>query len=272
MPVEVGAALTGARLTALAKPDGGARRIAMGCSLRRLVARTLAKQFPAEFEKECAPFQHALSTRARTDCVGHILRAVTDADHSATIVSDDGIGAYHHVLRGATLERLLRMPAARAILSFVRISYTSPSSCSWWDDEGIRHNVTQAEGGEQSDSLVPLLFFIAIQGALEEVATMLLPGEHLCAFLDDVYTLCSPDWVKPIYEALQASVCIKARPEAGMRQASSRKTLALWEKTCGSLAELGSWHPHWARAFHKRQVARQSGGGAEVVGSNPENA
>ena len=63
VPVEVGAALTGPRLTALAKPDGGVRGIATGCSLRRLVARTLAKQFAAEFEKECAPFQYALSTR-----------------------------------------------------------------------------------------------------------------------------------------------------------------------------------------------------------------
>ena len=81
VPAEVSAALMGARLTVLAKPDGGVRGIATGCSLRRLVGRTLAKQFAAEFEKECAPFQYALSTRAGTDCVGHMLRAATDADH-----------------------------------------------------------------------------------------------------------------------------------------------------------------------------------------------
>ena len=45
------------------------------------------------------------------------------------------------------------------------------------DDQGIKHNVTQAEG-EQGDPLMPLLFSIAIQ--------------QLCAFLDDVYALCSP--------------------------------------------------------------------------------
>ena len=32
-----------------------------------------------------------------------------------------------------------------------------------------------------------LLFSIGIQGALEEVSTLLEVGEHLCAFLDDVY-------------------------------------------------------------------------------------
>ena len=54
---DIGAALMGARFTALTKPDGGVRAISIGCSLRRLVARTLAKQFASEFEHECAQFQ-----------------------------------------------------------------------------------------------------------------------------------------------------------------------------------------------------------------------
>ena len=121
-PPEIGSALTGARVTALSKPDGGVRGIATGCSLRRLVARTLAKQFLAEFEQECAPFQHVLSTRAGTDCVGHMLRVATDRDGSATILSVGGIGAHDHVSRAAMLERLEKMPAARSILP-LRLSY-----------------------------------------------------------------------------------------------------------------------------------------------------
>ena len=62
--------------------------------------------------------------------------------------------------------------------------------------------MTQAEGGEQGDPLMPLLFSIGIQGALEEVATTLFPGEQLCAFLDDVYVLCPLERVKPIFDAL----------------------------------------------------------------------
>ena len=73
LPVEIATVLTGARLTALAKPDGGVRGIATGCS-------TLAKQFAKDFETECAPFQYDLLTRAGTDCVGHMLRAATDSD------------------------------------------------------------------------------------------------------------------------------------------------------------------------------------------------
>ena len=176
VPPEIAAALTRARLTALSKPDGGVRGIATGCSLSRLVVRTLAKQFATEFEQECAPFQYAFSTRAGTDFVGHMLRAATDRDGSATILSVDGTGAYDHVLRAAMLERLEQMPGARSILPFVRLSYATPSKYSWWDDDGQKRTVTQAEGGEQGDPLMPLLFSIGIQGALEGVSAVLQPG------------------------------------------------------------------------------------------------
>ena len=198
VPPEVARALMGARL-ALTKPDGGVGGIATGSSLRRLVARTLAKQFTKVFEAECAPFQHALSTRAGTDCVGHMLRAATDADPNLTVLSVDGIGAYDHILKTSMLTRLRSMPGTREILPFVRLSNAQPSEYSWYDESG-RRTVRQAEVGEQGDPMVPLLFSIGIQGALEEVSRSLRPEERLCAFLDDVYLLCLPDRVASLYE------------------------------------------------------------------------
>ena len=127
-----------------------------------------------DFEDECSPFQYALSTRAGTDCVGHMHRAATDGDPSATVLKVDGIGAYDH--EGCCL--------------LCGLSYASPSSYLWFDNQGQRRTVTQAEGGEQGNPLMPLLFSIGIQGALEEVSTLLLAGEQLCAFLDDVYIVC----------------------------------------------------------------------------------
>ena len=100
------------------------------------------------------------------------------------------------------LGRLATMPRTRCILPFVRLRYAKPSQYSWWDDEGRRRVVFQAEGGEQGDPLMPLLFAIGIQGALEEVAVSLEPGEQLCAFLDDVYALCRPERVKAIHDKL----------------------------------------------------------------------
>ena len=61
-----------ATMTALSKKDGGIRGIATGSSFRRLVGKTLARQFGAVVEPVCAPFQLALSTRPGTDCWMHV--------------------------------------------------------------------------------------------------------------------------------------------------------------------------------------------------------
>ena len=242
IPEEVKAPLMSARLTALAKEDGGVRGIATGSTLRRLVARTLARQFAEEFEEECAPFQYALSTRAGTDCVGHMLRAATDHDHRGTILKVDGIGAYDHILRSAMWMRLVQMPRARSLAPFVKMSYVAPSTYSWFDDEGQRHTVTQAEGGEQGDPLMPLLFSIGIQGALEDVADAMRPDEQICAFLDDVYIVCQPERVRVLYDRLAESLIRVAGTH--LREGKTR----VWNASGtvpGNVVELGPdvWQP-----------------------------
>ena len=94
MPESVSKAFMSATMTALQKPDGGVRGIATGTSFRRRVAKTLARQFGKAVESTCAPFQFALSTRAGTDCVGHVVRALTDENPIVTVLSIDGVGAY----------------------------------------------------------------------------------------------------------------------------------------------------------------------------------
>ena len=81
-----------ATVTALSKKDGGIRGIATGSSFRRLVGKTLARQFGAVVEQVCAPFQFALSTRAGTDCVGHAIRVMTDLDPRATVLQWTELG------------------------------------------------------------------------------------------------------------------------------------------------------------------------------------
>ena len=184
--------------------------MASGTSFRRLVSKTLARQFMTVVEETCAPFQFALSTRAGTDCVGHAIRAATDADHEATVLSIDGVGAYDHVHRSAMLSKLLEVPSLQPLMPFVRAAYTEPTPYKWQDDEGHRHDIEQHESGEQGDPLMPLLFSLAIHNALAAVKEELEAGEMLFAFLDDIYVFSRSDRTRPIYNLLAEKLHLQA--------------------------------------------------------------
>ena len=190
-----------ATMTALQK-DGGVRGIATGTSLRRLVAKTLARQFSAAVETTCAPFQFAMSTRAGVDCVGHAVRVATDENPEATVLSIDGVGAYDHVNRSAMMAKLRDTPSLQGLLPFVRSVYSRPSCYKWRDSTGICHDIHHHEGGEQGDPLMPLLFSLAIHDALLRVKESMLPGELLFAFLDVVYVVSHPSRTRVVYNLL----------------------------------------------------------------------
>ena len=123
VPASVAHALSLGKLTALQKPNGRVRGIVAGDAFKRLVGKTLARQHGKAFEAACAPYQYALSTRAGTDCAGHLLRAATDADPLATIVSIDGVGAFDHARRAAMARKLASMPDVNGLLPYFMMSY-----------------------------------------------------------------------------------------------------------------------------------------------------
>ena len=134
------------------------------------------------------------------------------------------------------------MPKARAILPFVRLSCGAPSSDSRQDDAGRLRTVTQGEGGEQGDPLMPLLCSIGINGALEDVAAHLKDGEQLCAFVDDVYVFCQPHRVVPLFKLLRDSL----RRVASIRLHEGRT--GVWNRSGTApvdIEELGeeAWQP-----------------------------
>ena len=123
-------------MTALQKPDGGVRGIVVGDVFRRLVARTLAQQFSSQVEGATHPFQYALSTRAGTECVAHMVQALTSMDDRATILSVDGVGAYDSISRNAMFQGVADMVDGEKIIPFIRQFYDSPSQFLWEDDDG----------------------------------------------------------------------------------------------------------------------------------------
>ena len=69
--------------------------------------------------------------------------------------------------------------------------------------DGQVHTLTQAEGGEQGDPLMPALFSLAQHPALEGIQRRLPDNERLLAFLDDIYVVCHADRVASIFTMLQ---------------------------------------------------------------------
>ena len=94
-------------MTALRKADGGVRGIVVGDRFRRLVSHTIAQQIAKSVEAATSPFQYALSTKAGTECVSHMLQTLIGMDEKLTILSVDGIGAFDHVSRNSMLRGLM---------------------------------------------------------------------------------------------------------------------------------------------------------------------
>ena len=100
------------------------------------------------------------------------------------------------------MSKILEVRELRVLLPFVRSIYAEPSKYIWEDGDGTRHVISQCEGGEQGDPLMPLLFCMAVHYALVEVTRRLQEDEHVFAFLDDVYALTPPDHTRDTYELL----------------------------------------------------------------------
>ena len=72
----------------------------------------------------------------------------------------------------------------------------------WIDGNNCPHRVTQAEGGEQGDPLMPALFSLGMHRALTALQTELQPGERVFAFLDDLYIVAAPERVRTLFDAV----------------------------------------------------------------------
>ena len=102
-------------------------------SFRRLVAKTLAKQFMVDVEQVCAPFRSLCPIHAETDCAGHAVRAVTDLDPEMTVLSICGIGPVITCIGVLSWPRWSKYLLCDLLL-FVRQTYARESTY-WWADE-----------------------------------------------------------------------------------------------------------------------------------------
>ena len=70
----------------------------------------------------------------------------------------------------------------------------------------MRHRIVQAEGGEQGDPLMPLLFSLGIHDSLRAVKERMRPEDELFAYLDDVHVVSPPDRTRGVYNLVEAEL------------------------------------------------------------------
>ena len=64
---------------------------------------------------------------------------------------------------------------------------------------GVTKHISQGEGGEQGDPLMPMLFALEQHGSLVAAQGRLRDNEHVLAYHDDVYTVCKPARVADVH-------------------------------------------------------------------------
>eukprot|EP00959_Pyramimonas_sp_CCMP1952_P229110 4790688-Pyramimonas_sp.AAC.1 len=96
MPNTIRDALHLSSLTALKKPNNRVRGISAGDTFRRLVAKTLARQYGESLQDAVWPLNFGLCNVSGTDAAIHYLRYMSEAYPRKVIMSIDGVGAFDH--------------------------------------------------------------------------------------------------------------------------------------------------------------------------------
>lgn len=150
-------------------------------ALRRLVARNLVQQYATTIHTACAPHQFALSTRAGTEAVVRTISVASQSNPQHTVLSADGIGAYDTISRNSMQQGL------RSTFGTTKLG---------------NHIITQEEGGEQGDPLMPVLFSLGQRAALQAIQHQLHLDELLLAYLDDIHAVDPPTRIHEIYDLM----------------------------------------------------------------------
>ena len=82
----------------------------------------MAQQLGPQVEAATAPHQYALSTRAGSECVAHLIQWLCELNPNSTVMSIDGISAYNQISKATMLDGLYTHCGGEAI-PFVRMFY-----------------------------------------------------------------------------------------------------------------------------------------------------
>ena len=176
--------LCGAVLMALPKKDGSARPVAVGETLRRLAAKVLCKSCQGQARTYLWPLQIGVALPLGAEVGAQVARQWCQRNQTnpdKVFVKLDFANAFNTVNRQTFLTEVRnRLPG---LAPWVEYCYSSPSKLVFGS-----HTISSETGVQQGDPLGPLLFSLALQPILAELAGLRAPGglELVYSYLDDL--------------------------------------------------------------------------------------
>jgi len=166
--------LFGGRLLALEKKSGGIRPIAVGYTIRRLVAKCANKFAISKMVSSLCPRQLGVGVPGGCEAAIHATRRFIDSMQAGSVVTKlDFSNAFNCLHRDSMLQAVHdKIPE---LYNFCHLSYSCTSLLSFGS-----HTVLSQEGPQQGDPLGPFLFCLTVQPLLDSLSSNLSIG-----FLDD---------------------------------------------------------------------------------------
>ena len=114
------------------------------------MARTIAQQMSDVVEAATAPYQCALSTRAGTECIAHILQTLTEDNPRTTVLSIDGHWCVRPHLPEVDVGSLDEGGGwSRLHAAFVRLFHGQFSMYLWESDGTVHSHRDWAKGASK---------------------------------------------------------------------------------------------------------------------------
>ncbi len=152
VPLSIRPVFCGASLCALNKKGGGIRPIAVGCTLRRVVAKTAARSVQEKMSAKMAPTQLGFGVKQGTEAAAHAARCfLLNLRPGQALLKLDFVNAFNSLSRNDILQTIYDdLPE---LFPFISSCYSAGSHLSFGD-----FILESEEGAQQGDPLGPLVF------------------------------------------------------------------------------------------------------------------